>query len=215
MRAASAASPRQDHAPVAERAEVLRRVEAERGGASEAAGGGRRRRARRRLRRVLEEPEPVPLRERGELRIGARRPKRCTGTMPTPRPRAARSPPPTRVRVEVERRRVDVAKTGVAPRRRIVLAVAKKVNGVVTTARPGPHAERGEREEERIGPGRDADRVRHAAVRRHRGLEPLDRRPEDELLAREHLGDRRAHLAADRGVLRLRSRKGPSRRRPP
>jgi hypothetical protein len=118
------------------------------------------------------------------------------------------------VRVGVERRRVDVREDGVAPRRRTVLAVAKNVNGVVTTARPGrtPSA---------------ASARRSASVRKRRRSRaarrstppsrPRSARPgaEDELLARDDLGERRPHLGADGGVLRREVEEGTFTPRPP
>ena len=107
-----------------------------------------------------------------------------------------------RRRVEVEGRRVDVREERPGPQ-------------ADDRARRGPEAERrrehaharsdaqgAEREEQGVGARRDADRVRHAAVRRHRGLEALDVRSQHEGVAGEHLGHRRLDFAADLPVLR-------------
>ena len=65
--------------------------------------------------------------------------------------------------------------TGVAPRRAIASAVAKNVNAGQMTSSPGPDAERVEREHERVGAVRDADRRRSTPrYGRRFALERLD-----------------------------------------
>ena len=164
------------HAAVAEPAQVLGRVEREAAGAPEGARGHAVVARADRLRRVLDHPEAMALGERAERRAcGASRPKRWTGTMPTTRP-SARS-------IGRGHRRRDrgsactgsmSANSGRAPTRTMVLAVAKKLKGVVMTALPGPTPSAPSASASASVPDADPDRVRHAAVRGHRRLEALD-----------------------------------------
>ena len=71
------------------------------------------------------------------------------------------------------------------------LTVEKKVYGVVMTSSPSFDAERHEGEQDRVRARRDADGVLHAAVARDCRFELLDLLPENELLRRENLVDRR------------------------
>ena len=65
-----------------------------------------------------------------------------------------------------------------------------------------PYAKRHQRDEERIAPGRDPDRVRGAAVRSQLAFEPVYLRTEDEMLAIHHAPHRFVDLSADARVLR-------------
>ena len=93
------------------------------------------------------------------------------------------------------------ASTGVAPVRRIALTEAKKLNGVVTTAAPGPIASRGQRQPQRVRTRRAPQRVSHAQLLRRSPLEPRHVLAENELLRLQHPPQRLQQLAAQRLVL--------------
>ena len=78
-----------------------------------------------------------------------------------------------RGRIEVERHRIDVGeeRRGAEPDDRARGGPEAERRGEHRDARPDP--EGAEHEEKGVGAGADADRVRHAAVCRHRGLEAL------------------------------------------
>ena len=107
-----------------------------------------------------------------------------------------------RLGMEVEGGRIDVGedRPGAEPHDRAGGRPEAERRGQHGHARPD--TEPAEREEQRVRAGCDADRVRHAAVLRHRRLEALDVRPEHERLAREYVRQRRPHVGADLPVLR-------------
>ena len=106
-------------------------------------------------------------------------------------------------RVEVERDRVDVGED----RRRA--AAGDRLGGREERERRADHLvaradlERVEREHERVGAVRDADRLLDAEVLGRLALEALDLGPEDEAAALEGAGERLLQLRDERRVLRL------------
>ena len=107
------------------------------------------------------------------------------------------------LRVDVERRRVDVrehrrrADAGDRLRGRV------EREGRADHLVAAPDAHRLEREDERVGPVRDAERVRYAEVRGRLALEGLDLGPEDEAARLEDLCEPLLELRDERRVLRL------------
>ncbi len=65
----------------------------------------------------------------------------------------------------------------------------------------GADAEGAQRQEERVGPAGEPDRMLDVAVRGGGVLESLDVRSEDELTALQHVTDRRVDFGADGAVL--------------
>ena len=108
-----------------------------------------------------------------------------------------------RLRRDIERLRIDVAED--RPRAR----AGDGAGGGEEREGTGDHriartdVERHEREQQCIGARGDADAVTALAVAGERGLERLDLGSQDEVLARAHPLERRAHLRGERGVLRF------------
>ena len=182
-----------NQAAVAEREEVLRRVEAER----------RRdallRDARRAegLRRVLDQRQVECL----ELVERRRPPEQVHGH---DRARTRRDPRADVLGVEVERLRIDVGEDGrrAAPGDRLGRGVERERRADHLVA--GPDAEPVEHEHDRIRAVGDADRVGYAEVLGGLALERLHVRAEDERRARvEDVGERVLQLRDQRRVLRL------------
>ena len=94
-------------------------------------------------------------------------------------------------------------KTGLAPARAIVPAVAKKVNGLVMTSSPGPISRAISARSSSISPGGDTDAVFALAIGGDARLQLFDRRAKDEALACADLLDDRLDLGCQRAVLRL------------
>ena len=138
-----------DEAAVAEREEVLRRIEAERRGDA----GARDRRRAERLRGVLDQRQA----ERRELVERRRAAEEVHGH---DRARPRRDPRGDVLGVEVERRRVDVGedRRRAAPRDRLGRRVERERRADHLVA--GADAERVEHEHDRVGAVGDADRVR-------------------------------------------------------
>ncbi len=105
--------------------------------------------------------------------------------------------------VEVERRRVDVRedRRRTDTRDRLGRRVERERRADHLVAATDP--ERVEREHERVGPVRDADRVRHAEERGRLALERLDLGAEDEATGLEDGGEALLELWNERRVLRL------------
>ena len=124
---------------------------------------------------------------------GAGRPKRCTGTIAFVRGVIRGSDV---LRVEVECHGVDVGEDGCRA------DAGDRLGGRVERERraddlvAAPDSERFEREHERVGSVRDADRVRDSEERGRFALERLDLGPEDEAAGLEN---RREALARARG----------------
>ena len=76
------------------------------------------------------------------------------------------------------------------------------------TSSPGSHAERAQRDHERVGAVGHADAVRGADVRGERLLGLADARPEDEAPRVDDVADRARDLLAHGGVLRMRIHQG-------
>ncbi len=131
---------------------------------------------------------------------GAGRPKRWTGTIAFVRSGDQRR---HGRRVEVERHRVDVGedRRRADARDRLCGRVERERGADHLVAALDPH--RLEREDERVGPVRDADRVRDTEVGGRLALEGLDLRAEDEAAGLEHLGEPLLKLGDERLVLRL------------
>jgi hypothetical protein len=183
---------RGDETPVAEREQVLRRVEAER---RRNAGAGNLRRAEG-LRRVLDHRD-AELRELG----GGRRPAEQVHRDDRLRPRAdARR---NLLDVEVHRHRIDVGED----RRRTAAGnrLGRRVEGEGgadhLVARPD--AERVEDEHEGVRAVGDADRLTGAEIVGSLALERGDVGAEDEIRARQDAVDRLADARQQRLVLRL------------
>ena len=158
-----------DEPAVTQREEVLRREEAER----RADARPRDPLGAERLRGVLDERKP----ERGELGERRRPPEEVHGH---DRLRPRRDPRGHVLGVEVQRGRVDVGEDG---RRadacdRLGRRVERERGADDLVA--APDSERLEREDERVGAVRDADRMRDAEKRGRLVLERLDLGPEDE-----------------------------------
>ena len=181
-----------DKSAVAQREEVLRREEAER------RADARRRRPGRAegLRRVLEQRHA----ERRELGQRGRTAEQVHGH---DRLRPLGDRRGDSGRVEVERRRVDVRKD----RRRADagdrLGGGVEREGWADHLVPAYDAHRLEREHERVGPVRHADRVRHTEIAGGFALECLDLRPEDEATRVEHRCEPLLELRDVGRVLRL------------
>ena len=117
--------------------------------------------------------------------------------------RALRDPRGDVLGVEVERRRVDVRED------RCRADARDRLGGGVERERRADHlvaasdAHGLERENERVGAVRHADRVRHAQIGGRLALERLDLRPEDEATRLEDLGEALLELGDERRVLRL------------
>ena len=203
-------------AAVAERAEVLGRVEGERRRVAErarrtsvrrvrcAASGVRARPARcgvagtDRLRGVLDHDQPAGVREaperrrRSELAVevyrqerpGARCDGRCGGV---------------RVDQEGPGRQVDEHRRRPHSQDRLGGGEEGERRGDHLVARP--HVQGAEREEQRVRPGVEADRVRDAQVRGRFGLERRDLGSEHELTGVEDARPGRVELGADIGDL--------------
>jgi hypothetical protein len=200
----------QDGAPVAERPEVLRRVEGE--------GAERRDRAHRppavegavRLAGVLEHGEAAPVRE-FENRLQVRGvPVEVHGH---DRPRARGDRPRDGARVEVEGRGVDVHEH--RPRARLhdgergERGGERRRHDLVS----GPRPERAQAEVERVGAVRHRDRVLRAEGPRELALERLALGAEDEPAGVEDARDGGVDLATQRGHVRAEVDEGDGRRR--
>ena len=130
----------------------------------------------------------------------AGRPKRCTGTIALVRSVITADDGRG---IEVQRHRVDV---GEHRRRadagdRLGRRVERERRADDLVAAPDPH--RLERQHERVGSVRDADRVRHAEIRGGLPLERLDLGAEDEATRLEHGAEALHQLGDERRVLRL------------
>ena len=103
--------------------------------------------------------------------------------------------------IQVQRDRIDVGEDGsrAAPRNRLGGRIEREGGADHLVA--GTDLERVEREHERVGPVRDADRPRDAQVRRGLLLERLDVRTEDEHAGVEHLPDPREDVGNQALVL--------------
>ena len=153
-RSASSSSSAVDEPAVADAAEVLRRIEAERrrdAGRRDAVGAER-------LRSVLDQRQT----ERGQLlEREPGRPKRCTGMIARVSRVNRRS---TSAGIEVERRLVDVGEDGCGADASDCLSRRVEREGRADDLVPGADLERTQHEHDRIGAVGDADRMRHAEV---------------------------------------------------
>ena len=108
--------------------------------------------------------------------------------------------------IEIQRHRVDVGehRRRAGARDRLGGRVERERRADDLVARyPVTDAHRLEREDERVGAVRDADRVRHAEKRGGLALERLDLGPEDEPPRLEHAPNALLELGDQRRVLRL------------
>ncbi len=106
-------------------------------------------------------------------------------------------------RIEVHRLRVDVDEDRSRPAPCDRLGGRVEREGRADHLVPLADPERVEREDERVRPVRDADRVLDAEVGRRLLLEGADVRAEDEPAGVEDLGDSLLQLVQQRRVLRL------------
>ena len=181
-----------DRAAVAERAEILRRIEAERAGDAD--------RADRRGRRPSPDaPGSSPRRSPGGARAATRSIAAMSAGLAVQMHRQDRARPrPDRLGRRAPGRCVSrdgsmSANTGRAPAIMIASAVYAADSGVVMTSSPGPMPSARRISAMRVGAGADADRVRRAGRRRELCLERLDLRAEHEPAARDDAIDRRAN----------------------
>ncbi len=180
-----------DGAAVAERAEVLGRVEAERAGDADRADRPSAARREMRLAAVLDDREVVSRGDRfdrghvGRLAVEVHRQDRA-------RLRTDRGF--NLARVDRQPHRIDVgehrARAGHHDRERGVGRGQRRRDHFVA----GADAERAQDQRDRVGAGADADRVRGAGGGGELLLERLDLRPEHEPAARDHAIDRGAHV---------------------
>ena len=190
---------RRDEPGVAERAEVLRREEAERGERAQPADGTERGARADRLRGVLDEAQPV----RGGERLQRRHRARLTEEVHREDQLRLRGDRPLDLRdVEVERRRVDVDEDGHGAEARDAACRREEAERRGDDLVAGPEIERHQRDEERVGAARDADRVLDAEVRGDGALEGLDLRAEDEVPVRRDALEGGAKLRHQRLILR-------------
>ena len=196
MRAASTLVVGADRAAVPERAEVLARIERERGGRSERARAAAAVARAVRLGGVLEKQQTVRLGERAEavhvadLAVEMNRQDR----------RGARADRrPSRVRIDQSGSALDVAqhrrRPGVRDGER---RCDERVSRERSPRRPGPIPMRPEHERERGGTRCHADAVRDLAVLGELRLELLDLRPERERARLEQPSERVLQLIRDR-----------------
>ena len=182
-----------DEPAVADAAEVLRRIEAERrrdpGRRDAACAEG--------LRGILDDCRPE-LRDLLERRGPAEQVHRHDRARP--RRHAALDVG----RVEVERLRVDVGEDRRRADARDGLGRGVEREGGADDLVPGPDLERPEHEHDRVGPVRDTDRPGHAEVRGGLFLEGADVRAEDELAPVENVRKPLLQLGKKRSVLRRR-----------
>jgi len=94
-------------------------------------------------------------------------------------------------------------KSGRAPLRAMVPAVAKNVKGLVMTASPGPIPSAMSASSSASVPEETPIPWRHWLYAANARLELLDARPQDEVLIRADLFDRRLDFCCERPVLRL------------
>ncbi len=148
------------------------------------------------LRRVLDQREP----ERRKL-AERRRPPEEVHRHDRLRPRS--DPRRDVLRVEVECHGVDVGEHGCRTDTRDRLGGRVERERRADDLVVAPDSERFEREHERVGSVRDADRMRDSEERGRFALERLDLGPEDEPAGLENRGEPLLELGDERRVLRL------------
>ena len=171
---------RDDRAAVAERTEVLGRIEAEGGRVAERSRAAAPYCRAVRLRRVLDDVQPVLARDASRsASMSAHWPYRCTGDdrRASDADRVARATPGRACDV----RSSTSTSTGVAPAASIPATVGTHVFAAVITSSPGSTPSGVQRDRDRVGARGDADRVRARRSRRRTPPRTRSTRgPEDE-----------------------------------
>src|SRR5262245_960252 len=188
----------QDHPGVAAGAEVLGRVEREAGGIPPGPERPPRVRGADHLRRVLDHGHAVGAAELGDAIDGRRVTVQVDGD---DGPRARGDGPRNPLGLERVRVRVDVDEDRGRPGHDDGRGGGDEGERARDHRVAGTDAYRGEGEPERVGAGRDADRVRDADVLGQVVLERLALRPKDEARGVEDAAGSLRELGAQRGVL--------------